>query len=90
MKRKKGVVTNVLDKKVVIIVKNADGTLYTIEADFIKNVIDDWSGIKSFVPEDCARVLFASVNQVPISPYRYTDFESLIEPLAEILPYDVR
>lgn len=86
---KKKVVTHILDKKVVIITENSDGTVYTVEADFIKNVIDDWDGRKSFVPEDGARVLFASVNQVPISPYRYTDFESLIEPLAELLPYDV-
>lgn len=43
---KKKVVTHILDKKVVIITENPDGTIYTVEADFIKNVIDDWNGKK--------------------------------------------
>ena len=61
-----------------IVTENADGEMYLIQSKYIQDVIDDWENKRSFVPSNDARVFFASWNEKPISPYEYTDFESLI------------
>lgn len=62
----------------VIVTENADGEIYLIESKYIQDIVDDWMGDCNFVPSNDARVFFASWNNKPISPYEYTDFESLI------------
>ena len=61
----------------VIITENAEGKKYLIHSKYIQDILDDWTGDCNFVPANDARVFFASWNGKPISPYEYTDFESL-------------
>lgn len=63
----------------VIVTENADGEMYMIKSKYIQDILDDWRGGCNFVPSNDARVFFASWNGKPISPYEYTDFESLIQ-----------
>lgn len=67
-----------LDKKVVILTENEDGMLYTIEADSVDDVLNDWYGERTFVAECDALVYFASLNGVVMKQHDYRDFESLI------------
>lgn len=46
-------------------------------------LVTDWNGDCTFIPCNDARVYFASVNGNPISPYLYTDFETLFQLLVE-------
>lgn len=61
----------------VIVTENAEGEMYLIHSKYIQDILDDWTGDCNFVPANDARVFFASWNGKPISPYEYTDFESL-------------
>lgn len=61
----------------VIVTENAEGEMYLIHSKHIQNILDDWTRDCNFVPANDARVFFASWNGKPISPYEYTDFESL-------------
>ena len=63
----------------IIITENADGEMYMIKSKYIQDILNDWRGDCNFVPSNDARVFFASWNGKPISPYKYTDFESLIQ-----------
>lgn len=67
-----------IDKKVVILTDNEDGMLYTIEADSVDEVLNDWYGECNFVPECDALVYFASLNGVVLRQHDYRDFESLM------------
>ena len=51
--------------------------MYLIHSKYIQDILDDWTGDCNFVPANDARVFFASWDGKPISPYEYTDFESL-------------
>ena len=62
----------------VIVTENAEGEMYLIHSKHIQDILDDWEGDCQFVPENDARVYFASWNGKPISPFEYTDFESLV------------
>lgn len=61
----------------VIVTENAEGEMYLIHSKYIQDILNDWTGDCNFVPANDARVFFASWNGKPISPYEYTDFESL-------------
>lgn len=69
--------TVMFNDETVIITENADGKMYLIHSKHIQNILDDWTRDCNFVPANDARVFFASWNGKPISPYEYTDFESL-------------
>ena len=62
-----------------ILTENVDGKLYLIEAKSFRDILDDWNGECRSVPENDARVFFASYNGEPVNPYYYTNFESLLE-----------
>ena len=66
----------------VIVTENADGELYTITAEYFRDILDDWNGDCNFVPANDARVFFAAWNGKPLNPHEYQDFESLIRLLA--------
>ena len=70
--------TVMFNDETVIITENADGKMYLIHSNYIQDILDDWTGDCNFVPANDARVFFASWNGKPISPYEYTDFESLV------------
>lgn len=61
----------------VIVTENAEGEMYLIHSKYIQDILNDWTGDCNFVPANDARVFFASWNGKTISPYEYTDFESL-------------
>lgn len=61
-----------------IVTENADGLVYSISAEKLQDILDDWNGNCNFVPANDARVFFATWNGSPISPFEYTDFESLL------------
>lgn len=72
-------ITMFFNDDTVIITENADGEMYMIKSKYIQDILNDWRGDCNFVPSNDARVFFASWNGKPISPYEYTDFESLIQ-----------
>ena len=69
----------------VIVTENIDGEMYIIQSKYIQDILDDWKGNCEFVPANDARVFFASWNGKPISPYEYTDFESLMQYLLGLI-----
>ena len=68
----------------IIVTENVDGEIYLIESKYIQDIVDDWMGDCNFVPSNDAKVFFASWNNEPINPYKYTDFESLIKYLQSL------
>ena len=68
---------------IFIITTNVDDNLYTIHCPKLKDLLDDWNGDCNMVPANDAVVFFAAVDGVPVNPYLYTDFENLIQLLAE-------
>ena len=50
-----------------------------LETDNYNFIINDLYGNRSYVPANDARVYFASYDGVPINPYFYTDFESVLK-----------
>ena len=75
--------TEFLAESIVILTENVDGKLYLIRAKEFQDIMDDWNGECCFVPENDARVFFASYNGEPVSPYCYTDFVSLLKYMAD-------
>lgn len=73
-----------LQDETVIVTENTAGEIYLLKAKYIQDILDDWNEKYEFVPSNDARVLFASWNRKPISPYEYTDFESLIHYLRKL------
>lgn len=69
----------------IILTENVDNELYLIQARCFQDIVDDWNGECQFVPANDARVFFASYNGEPVNPYCYTDFESLLEYMADSL-----
>lgn len=70
--------TLIFKDETVIVTENAEGEMYLIHSKYIQDILNDWTGDCNFVPANDARVFFASWNGKPISPYEYTDFESLV------------
>lgn len=68
-----------------ILTENVDNKLYLIEVKSFRDILDDWNGECRFVPANDARVFFTSYNREPVNPYCYTDFESLLEYMANSL-----
>lgn len=62
----------------VIVTENVGEEMYVIRSRHIQDIFDDWNGDCDYVPQNDARVFFASWNGKPINPYEYTDFESLL------------
>lgn len=75
---------NFFKKKIHILTENADGALYVLEADTFDEINNDWMQDCNYVPSNEARVFFASYNGEPVSPYLYTDFQSLLRYLGTI------
>lgn len=73
-----------LQDETVIVTEDATGDKYLLKAEYIQDILDDWNGKCESVPSNDARVFFASWNGKPISPYEYTDFESLIHYLRKL------
>jgi len=70
------------DCDLIIVTENASNEIYIIRSKYIQDLLDDWQGECRFVPENDARVFFASWNGQPISPHDYQDFASLCKLLA--------
>lgn len=75
---------NFCDDDVVIVTENADGRIYTITAGCAQDILDDRHGNCNFVPANDARVFFAVWAGKPLSPYDYSDFESLLHMLCRL------
>ena len=69
---------NFLKKKIQILTENMDGEMYMLESDDYNELVNDWMGDCNFVPANDAKVFFASYCGKPITPYAYTDFQSLL------------
>lgn len=70
---------NIYDHLIVILTQNAAGELYIIVSDDYNEIVNDWNGECCYVPENDARVFFASYNGTPINPYLYSDFVSCMQ-----------
>ena len=70
--------TIALGTGIVIVTEKADGGLYTITAEYFREILDDWNGDCNFVPANDARIFFAAWNGEPLNPQEYQDFESLV------------
>lgn len=64
--------------------ENVNGDLYSIETDEYNDIVNDYYGECKFIPANDAKVYFASYNGVPVNPYLYNDFVSLVECLREL------
>lgn len=74
------------DESVIIITENVHGEIYMIKSNTY-DILQDWNGDCNFVPSNDARVFFASWYGKPVSPYEYTNFESLIHHLEYLQIY---
>ena len=76
--------SNFIKSKIFILTENSDGELYSIETDEYNDIVNDYYGECKFIPANDAKVYFASYNGVPVNPYLYNDFVSLVECLREL------
>lgn len=76
--------SNFIKSKIFILTENADGELYSIETDEYNDIVNDWYGDCKFVPANDAKVYFATYDGVPVNPYLYNDFISLIDCLRDL------
>ena len=70
--------TKSFQKGLAIVTEDVEGKAYLIQAQDVQDIINDWNLECIYVPQNDARVFFASWNGIPVSPYEYTDFESLL------------
>lgn len=70
--------TESFQKGLAIVTEDIEGQTYLIQAQDVQDIINDWNLECIYVPQNDARVFFVSWNGIPISPYKYTDFESLL------------
>lgn len=82
--KRKALETVFLGSDTVIVTENADGEPYVIRSKYLRDIFDDWWCECNFVPANDARVFFAMYNGKPISPYEYSDFESLLRRLCPV------
>lgn len=75
-----------LKRKICIITENVAGEPYMIETDDYNYIINDWNDECKYVPVNDAKVFFASYDGVPINPYLYKDFESLLAHIRRLAP----
>ena len=76
--------SNFIKSKIFRLTENVDGDLYSIETDEYNDIVNDYYGECKFIPANDAKVYFASYNGVPVNPYLYNDFVSLVECLREL------
>ena len=76
--------SNFIKSRIFILTENAEGELYTIETDDYNEIVNDWNGDCKFIPANDAKVYFASYDGVPVNPYMYSDFVSLVTYLREL------
>ena len=76
--------SNFIKSRIFILTENAEGELYSIETDEYNNIVNDWYGDCKFIPANDAKVYFASYAGVPVNPYMYSDFMSLVTYLREL------
>ena len=67
------------EKKILILTENADGDLFTLEADDYNELVNLWRSDFCWAPKGSSKVYFASYCGRPISPYAYNDFLSLMQ-----------
>ena len=63
--------SNILEKKINILMENEDGKLCLVEVDDYNELVNDYNDAYA------AKVFFASCDGQPINPYAYHDFLSL-------------
>ena len=77
--------TESFQKGLAIVTEDVEGKAYLIQAQDVQDIINDWNLECIYVPQNDARVFFASWNGIPVSPYEYTDFESLLRYLKHMI-----
>lgn len=66
-----------VNSEVHIVTHNVDDEIYTIECS-AKELLNDYYGDCNLVPENDASVYFFAYEGKPVSPYDYTNFESVV------------
>lgn len=84
-KNKDALSCNFMCKGIWIVTENADGQLYALEANTFDSLFKDWEGDCNYVPANDAKVYFVSIEGHPLSSESYSDFESLITFVKEVL-----
>ncbi len=82
---KANVTCEFLNNRVVIVTENADGEIYVIKTDDVSALVKDWLGNCEFVPANDAKVYFAAVDGEAMNPNEYTDFESALHHIEEVI-----
>lgn len=67
------------NKKIAILTLSSSGEICLIETDHIDSLIKDRFGYCKFSPSINSKVFFASLNGVPVNPYFYTNYPSLLD-----------
>lgn len=70
--------SNFLKSNLVIVTENTSGEIYTIQANSFEELDHDWNNECKFIPSNDATVYLFIVNGEVISPYLYSDFESVM------------
>lgn len=65
-------------KAICIITENADGGIYTLTADNVQEISEDWMTACDFVPSNDAPVHCVIVDGEVIEPSKYNNFESVL------------
>lgn len=72
-------------KEKICIITEVDGKLYCIKANDYNGIVNIYNGDRKNIPNDNARVYFASYNGIPLNPYMYTDFISCMQYIRKLI-----
>ena len=78
---------NFLNSKINILTENVDGELYVLEADNVKELLEDWHNECDYVPSNDTKMYFASYKGNVMNHSVFPDFGTFMECLQEVSRY---
>ena len=75
---------NFLNSKINILTETADGELYVLEADSVKELLEDWHNYCNYVPSNDAKIYFASYNGNVMNHSVFSNFGVFMDCLQEV------
>lgn len=75
--------TTFITSNICIVTENVEGHVYVLEADNIKELLDDWNNSCKYVPANDAKVYFATCNGKVLSTNPNMDFEDCLKLIIE-------
>lgn len=75
--------TTFITSNICIVTENTDGYIYMLEADNVKELLDDWNDSCKYVPANDAKVYFATCNGKVLNTSPNMDFEGCLKLITE-------